>query len=330
MLSPLLSVRALEIDVDVPGVGYCRAVDGVSFDVARGECLALVGESGCGKSLTLLATLGLLPERGVLWTGGEVAWEGVVIQHTETLAALRGRKIGYVPQDPMTSLIPVLRVGDQVAEAVAVARRVGRREARALAVELMEQVGLPAVRERYTAYPHELSGGQRQRVLIAIALAGDPELLIADEPTTALDVTLQAQVLELLRALQERRALGLVLVTHDLGVVEAAADRVCVLYAGRIVESGTVHDVVSAPLHPYTQGLLASSPAHAVPGRRLHAIPGAVPPPGADLSGCRFRGRCGRATVECARTDVRLTEADGGRAAACLPSLWGRMAESRS
>jgi oligopeptide/dipeptide ABC transporter ATP-binding protein len=313
---PVLAVHDLEIDVDVAGIGYCRAVDGVSFHVHRGETLALVGESGCGKSLTLLAILGLLPERGVLRTGGDIVWDGDAIRGESAHAALRGRRIGYVPQDPMSALNPVMTVGEQVTEAVRVSAKLSRRDAREQAVLLLERVGIPSARARFGAYPHELSGGQRQRVLIAIALAGDPELLVADEPTTALDVTVQAQILALLRTLQRDRALGIVLVTHDLGVVAHAADRVAVLYAGRVIETGPTRDVLRAPAHPYTRGLLDAVPSRHRTGR-LSAIPGAVPPPGTVIQGCRFRARCPRAESRCAREDPPPHALDDRREVAC-------------
>lgn len=299
--TPLLTVTGLRIEVYVPDDGWSEAVSGLSLTVHRGEALGLVGESGCGKSLTVLSLLGLLPASGVRRTHGAIQLEGwdLALGGEAAFRSVRGSRIGYVPQDPMTALNPVFPVGEQVAEAVRLHHAVGRAEGRARTLDLLAQVGLPAPEARYGAYPHELSGGQRQRVLIAMALAGDPELLLADEPTTALDVTVQAEVLRLIGRLRRDRALGVLLVTHDLGVVAETCDRVAVLYAGQCVETGPAADVLARPAHPYTRGLLDSLPG-ATTGR-LRAIPGNVPPVGQWPSGCRFRDRCPRAEGPCAR-----------------------------
>lgn len=343
---PLLQVHDLLIEVDVPGLGYCAAVDGVSFEVHRGETLALVGESGCGKSLTLLAVLGLLP-RGAIHTGGELAWEGTLLESPAAFGDLRGKSIGFVPQDPLSSLNPVMRVGRHVTEVLGRHQGLTGRAAEKAAIDLLTRVGLRDATRRFTAYPHELSGGERQRVLIAAALAGDPELLVADEPTTALDVTVQAQVLTLFRELQAARALGILLVTHDLGVVARAADRVAVLYAGTVVETGPVALVLESPRHPYTRALLDAAPGllDAPQGfgdragapkieaavfetdertrrsRRLRAIGGAVPPPGQVPAGCRFRDRCPRAEARCVRDEPALSPEEHG--VACHAPLDG-------
>ncbi|MBT9556752.1 MAG: ABC transporter ATP-binding protein [Myxococcales bacterium] len=328
----------LLIEVDVPGLGYCAAVDGVSFEVHRGETLALVGESGCGKSLTLLSVLGLLP-RGAIQSGGELAWEGTLLDSPAAFSELRGKSIGFVPQDPLSSLNPVMRVGRHVTEVLGRHQGLSGRAAEKAATELLTRVGLRDAARRLSAYPHELSGGERQRVLIAAALAGDPELLVADEPTTALDVTVQAQVLTLFRELQAARALGIVLVTHDLGVVARAADRVAVLYAGTVVETGPVALVLESPRHPYTRALLDAAPGFLdAPGspfgvpeaargleaavfetdqrarraRRLKAIGGAVPRPGQVPVGCRFRDRCPRAEPRCVREEPSLSADEHG------------------
>ena len=335
---PLLQVDDLLIEVDVPGLGYCAAVDGVSFEVHRGETLALVGESGCGKSLTLLSVLGLLP-RGAIHTGGELAWEGRLLDSPAAFDELRGKSIGFVPQDPLSSLNPVMRVGRHVTEVLSRHQGLSGRAAEKAAADLFSRVGLRDAARRLSSYPHELSGGERQRVLIAAALAGDPELLVADEPTTALDVTVQAQVLSLFRELQAARALGILLVTHDLGVVARAADRVAVLYAGTVVESGPVALVLESPRHPYTRALLDAAPgflqgperrageSERLRGpepaifevdprqrraRRLRAIGGAVPPPGQVPSGCRFRDRCPRAEARCVREEPAFSQEEHG------------------
>ena len=307
---PLLHVTDLHIEVDT-GAGWAAAVSGVGLHVHRGEALGIVGESGCGKSLTVLGILGLLPEPSVRLASGEIEFDGDLLSSGGAAAfrAVRGRKIGYVPQDPMTALNPVFRVGEQVCEAVRRHLPLSRRAAREHSIQLMGQVGIPSPAERYRAYPHQLSGGQRQRVLIAIALAGDPELLVADEPTTALDVTVQAQVLRLLRQLRRDRALALLLVTHDLAVVSETCDRVAILYGGKVAESGPAVDVLRGPLHPYTRGLLDSLPGTrraAGPGARLRAIGGTVPGLGEWPTGCRFRDRCPRAESVCVRSEPAL------------------------
>ena len=304
---PVLAVHDLEIDVDVAGIGYCRAVDGVSFHVFRGETLALVGESGCGKSLTLLAILGLLPERGVLRTGGDIVWDGDAVRGEAAHAALRGRRIGYVPQDPMSALNPVMTVGEQVIEAVRVAAKLSRSDAREQAITLLERVGIPGARARFGAYPHELSGGQRQRVLIAIALAGDPELLVADEPTTALDVTVQAQIIALLRELQREHGTAIVMITHDLGVVAGLCDKVMVLYGGRVMEQGSAESIFYQPTHPYTVGLLGALPRLGQDGHTLQAIPGAPPNMAHLPPGCPFSERCSWAEPRCGSERPALT-----------------------
>jgi peptide/nickel transport system ATP-binding protein len=323
-VTPLLMLNDLRISVRTDEQGYVEAVSGLSLTLARGEALGLVGESGCGKTLTSLAILGLLPGPIVRQTGGDISFEGVSIKADDSRAfrALRGRRIGYVPQNPMSALNPVFTIGEQVIEAVRLHAKVKRRQARDMAVELLDQVGVPRPVERLRQYPHELSGGLRQRVLIAIALAGDPDLLVADEPTTALDVTIQAQVLRLLTKLQQDRALGLLLVTHDLGVVAQTCDRIAVLYAGRCVEQGDARHVLNDPRHPYTRGLLSSMPTSSGDAERrkgLRAITGQVPPLGNWPSGCRFRDRCPRAESLCAKDNPELTPLDlvPARDAAC-------------
>jgi peptide/nickel transport system ATP-binding protein len=298
--------------------GVIRAVDGVSFEVPKGRTVGLVGESGSGKSVTSLAIMGLIPrppgriEAGSIKLGGEE-----LLGKGE--AALRGKRIGMIFQEPMTSLNPVFTVGTQIMEAVRAHAQVSGKRARTRAIELLGRVGIPAPEERVDAYPHQLSGGMRQRVMIAIALAGDPELLIADEPTTALDVTIQAQILELLAALQSELGMSILLITHDLGVVAEYAHDVVVMYAGKVVERSPAAALFEGPLHPYTSGLLLSVPSHPQNrGRaRLPTIPGSVP----DLSqlprGCRFQQRCARVIDACREAEPEL-RGPPGRAAACV------------
>jgi oligopeptide/dipeptide ABC transporter ATP-binding protein len=291
--------RVLEVDnlrITFPGVDGARvsAVDGVSFTLDRGETLALVGESGCGKSLTSLSLLQLVPPAGRIEPGSAIRLgdTDVLALRGEPLRRIRGRRIGMIFQDPMSSLNPVFRVGDQIAEGILAHFDVPKREARARAVALLNEVGIPDPAARADAYPHQLSGGMRQRVMIAIALAAEPEILVADEPTTALDVTVQAQILEVLDRLQAARGMAVLLITHDLGIVAGRADRVAVMYAGQIVEEATTRALFARPSHPYTQGLFASIPKLTGPVERLRPITGTVPAPHAWPTGCRFRPRC--------------------------------------
>jgi oligopeptide/dipeptide ABC transporter ATP-binding protein len=297
---PLLSVRDLEVAFPT-GDGYLRAVAGVSLDLAAGELLALVGESGSGKSVTAQTIVGLTRSAGAR-IGGSVHLQGadLLTASEAELREVRGSRIAMVFQDPMTSLNPVYRVGDQIAEGVRAHRKLGQAEARSLAVEMLDAVGIPDPQRRARAFPHELSGGMRQRVTIAIALALAPEVLIADEPTTALDVTVQAQILELLRRLNRERGLATLLITHDLGIVAEMADRVAVMYAGRIVEEGSLDEVFYDPQHPYTWGLLGSLTRIDRPRpSRLPQIRGAPPNPTEVPPGCPFRPRCPHAFDRC-------------------------------
>ena len=272
-------------------------VDGVSFTLDRGRTLALVGESGCGKSLTSLALLRLIPSPGRIEDGSTIRLgdTDVLSLRGEALRKIRGRRIGMVFQDPMTSLNPVFTAGDQIAEGVRAHFDVSRAEARRRALMLLQEVGMPDPAARLDAYPHQLSGGMRQRVMIAIALSAEPEILVADEPTTALDVTVQAQILEVLDRLRERHGMAVLLITHDLGIVAGRADRVAVMYAGQIVEEAPTERLFASPSHPYTQGLFASIPRITGPIGRLSPIGGSVPAPGAWPGGCRFRPRCPKA-----------------------------------
>jgi len=292
-------VRDLRIHFERAG-SVARAVNGVSFELQRGETLALVGESGSGKTLTGLALLGLLP-MGAQVVSGSADFEGVnVLAAPENkLRQLRGRRIAMIFQDPLSALNPYLTVGRQITEATELHLGLSRREARANAIELLASVEIADAARRVDDYPHQFSGGMRQRVMIAMALACNPTLLIADEPTTALDVTVQAQILDLLAGIKERRRLSMILITHDLGVVAGTADRVAVMYAGKIVEQASVEELFAAPRHPYTIGLLGSLPS--LEGERgvLHQIPGAPPDPRETMSGCAFAPRCSDVRTRC-------------------------------
>ena len=311
-MTTLLEVQNLRISFPRRDAAPLIPVDDVSFQIAAGELVALVGESGCGKTLTGLAMPRLLPVNARLGTDTVIRLGETDLAHASdsTLRSIRGRRIAMVFQDPMSSLNPVMRVGGQIAEAVTAHARIGRAEARARAIALLTEVGIADPSTRVDAYPHQLSGGMRQRVMLAIALAGEPELLIADEPTTALDVTVQAQMLELLDTLRQKRGMAVLLITHDLGIVAGRADRVLVMYAGRIVECATTAALFAAPAHPYTQGLFASIPRLENTASRLTPIPGTVPPPDQWPSGCRFHPRCPVAVSRC-RTDRPPLEAIG-------------------
>ena len=291
-MSALLEVSGLTTSFPMHG-GSVPIVDGVDFAIERGEVLALVGESGCGKSMTALSVMRLVPKPGRI-TEGSVHLEGTNLLdlRVEDMRQVRGAGIGMIFQEPMTSLNPVTRVGEQVVEAIRLHESVSRGAALDRCRELFDQVGIPDAAARVHAYPHQLSGGLKQRVMIAMALATRPKLLIADEPTTALDVTVQAQILRLLRDLQTRLEMSILLITHDLGIVNELADRVAVMYAGRIVETAPREAVFSAARHPYTRGLLRSMPALAPPGERLPEIAGVVPSPRDWPEGCRFSTRC--------------------------------------
>jgi oligopeptide/dipeptide ABC transporter ATP-binding protein len=296
-MTRVLQVENLRVSFPAGEGERVYPVDGVSFALERGETLALVGESGCGKSLTSLALLRLIPSPGRIEDGSTIRLgdTNVLALRGEALRRIRGRRIGMVFQDPMTSLNPVFTVGDQIAEGVRAHFDVSRAEARRRALRLLQEVGIPDPAARLDAYPHQLSGGMRQRVMIAIALSAEPEILVADEPTTALDVTVQAQLLEVLDRLRDSHGMAVLLITHDLGIVAGRADRVAVMYAGQIVEEAPTASLFARPSHPYTQGLFASIPRITGPVKRLSPIGGSVPPPGAWPSGCRFLPRCPKA-----------------------------------
>jgi peptide/nickel transport system ATP-binding protein len=315
----LLEVRELRTSF-FTSHGEARAVDGISFAVDAGQTLGLVGESGCGKTMTALSILRLTPPSGRI-VGGEIVFDGrnlLALDEAE-MRRIRGNAIAMIFQEPMSSLNPVFTVGNQIAEAVRLHQGLSRRAAHAQAIEMLKLVEIPEAERRVDEYPHQLSGGMRQRVMIAMALSCHPRVLIADEPTTALDVTIQAQILDLLASLQGRFGMALILVTHDLGIVAERADAVAIMYAGRIVEHAAVRTLFARPLHPYARGLLRSIPKiGAAKTRRLEAIPGLVP----DLlhvpSGCHFRDRCPSAIGRCAEVDPPLEEIEPAHWAACI------------
>ena len=294
--------------------GVAKAVDGVSYAIRPGETLGVVGESGSGKSVTALSILQLLPMPPGRFEGGSIRFRGeeLIGADEERLREVRGNDIAMIFQEPMTALNPVFTVGNQIGETVKLHQGLDDEAARARAIEMLTKVGIPAPEKRVDEYPHQLSGGMRQRVMIAMAMACDPALLIADEPTTALDVTIQAQILDLIKELQEEAGMSVLLITHDLGVVAETAHHVAVMYGGRVVEFGRAKEIFEAPQHPYTVGLLQSLPDLAVPGERLVTIPGIVPSATRFPSGCRFRTRCPLATDACAAEVPALVPVEEG------------------
>ncbi|MFT7484892.1 MAG: oligopeptide transport system ATP-binding protein [Candidatus Paceibacteria bacterium] len=320
----LLDVRDLTVRFD-SFHGSVRAVDHVSFELSEGETLGLVGESGSGKSVTNLAMLGLIPQPPGVIEAGQVLFQGkdLLTLPPKHLQALRGNEISMIFQDPMTSLNPLLTVGQQLREVLEIHKGLGRKEANKRCAQGLDDVGIPSPMERLEQYPHELSGGMRQRVMIAMALLCDPKVLIADEPTTALDVTIQAQVLELMNDLQERRGTAIIMITHDLGVIAGVSDRVHVMYAGKLVETGPVTDLFHAPAHPYTKGLLSSVPSlESDTSLSLESIPGNPPDLAALPPGCAFEPRCSVASERCTQAVPSLDAlldptASGARFSAC-------------
>jgi peptide/nickel transport system ATP-binding protein len=324
MPDPLLEIQGLVTSFKTSR-GTLRAVDGVSLSVARGQTVCIAGESGCGKSVSALSIMGLLPD-SARFESGTIRFNGVDVLALRPAErrGLRGRALAMIFQEPMTALNPVLPIGRQIAEVFAIHGTAGRREAREKVLALLRQVKIADAERRYDEYPHQMSGGMKQRVMIAMALANRPELLIADEPTTALDVTIQAQVLHLLKELQRELGTGIVFVTHDLAVVAEIADRVVVMYGGRVVEQGSVLDVLEHPAHPYTLGLLAARPRPGQTrhdGHRLNVIPGTVPSALVKIDGCRYQARCPRAQALCREEVPALAGvahgADDGHATAC-------------
>jgi peptide/nickel transport system permease protein len=318
--SAILSVDNLEVEFDTPD-GPLTVVDGVTLSVAKGEVLGLVGESGSGKSVTSMSIMRLIPSPPGRITGGSVLFDGRTLLELpfEEMRELRGNQMSMVFQDPMSSLDPAFTVGHQLVEGIRLHQSVRRATARARAVELLDLVGIPDAKGRMDEYPHRLSGGMRQRVMIAMALLNEPKFLIADEPTTALDVTIQAQILELLKRLQAELDMSMIFVTHDLGVVADICDRVVVMYAGQIVEQASVSDLYARPMHPYTEALLGAIPRADETREQLVSIPGVVPVPGAWSQGCRFAPRCQYAIAACSEAAVALDAVKGaGRLTRCI------------
>jgi peptide/nickel transport system ATP-binding protein len=299
MTQPVLSVRNLQVEF-VTRRGILRAIDGVSFDIAAGEVLGVVGESGAGKSLTGTAIIGLIDPPGRI-AGGEVLLQGQRIDNLprEQLRKIRGKRIGMIFQDPLTSLNPLFKISEQLVETIRAHSDMNEADARTRAIDLLTEVGIPAPEKRIDSYPHEFSGGMRQRVVIALALAAEPELIIADEPTTALDVSVQAQIITLLKRLCRERGTAVMLVTHDMGVIAETADRVAVMYAGRIAEIGPVRDVVQNARHPYAKGLMGAIPTLESASERLVQIPGSMPRLTAIPQGCAFNPRCEKVFARC-------------------------------
>lgn len=320
MTEPLLAINDLAVSFHTRSETV-RAVDGVSFEVYPGETVGIVGESGSGKSVTMLSAMRLLPSTARVKTSGQVLFQGqdMLTASKRELRRIRGRDIALIPQDPMTCLDPVLRVGAQLREALCAHESLSRSQARKRAIDLLDTVGLPEPEQRYHQFPHEYSGGMRQRAMIAMGIANSPSLLIADEPTTALDVTIQAQIMDVLRTAQRETHAGLALITHDLGLIAEMADRVVVMYAGRVVESGDVHTIFRAPRHPYTYGLLASLPQTGGKQQQLHQIPGNPPDLANVPTGCPFHPRCelgrGRDICRTKRPNLLPTDDDKHRSA---------------
>ncbi len=313
----LLSVRDLKVDFKLRG-DILTAVDEVSFDLGRGQRLGLVGESGAGKSITGFGIINLISKPGYI-ASGSVLFEGKDLTKLsgEELRRLRGNKISMIFQDPMMTLNPVLTIGTQMVETLKAHRKISQKEAEAIALDKLRKVAIPSPEKRLEQYPHEFSGGMRQRIVIAIALLSSPALIIADEPTTALDVTIQADIMELLLSLCESENMALILITHDLAVVSQVAQRIAVMYAGRIVELGAASQIVENPQHPYTQGLLAALPQNVSRRGRLNQIPGVMPSLRKQISGCRFHERCGRCIDICRVEEPRLLKKNAGCLAAC-------------
>lgn len=315
---PLLQIEDLKVSFPAAG-GHIWPVDGVSLSIKKGETLGLVGESGSGKSMTSLAVMGLLPRPHGRVGGGSVHFKGrdLLRLSNEEMMKVRGREISMIFQEPMTSLNPVYRVGDQIVEGILAHGAMTRPRARDRAVEMLARVGIPSPEKRVDSYPHHMSGGMRQRVMIAMALALEPELLIADEPTTALDVTIQAQILDLMEGLKNESAMSVLLITHNLGIVAEAAQRVAVMYAGRILETASTGNLFGTPLHPYTRGLLESIPRMDGRVEILAAIPGMVPSLENLPSGCKFRNRCSFAAPVCEQAEPAMEEAVHGHFVRC-------------
>ena len=316
MSEPVLSVRNLRVEF-LTRHHALRAIDGISFDIVKGEVLGVVGESGAGKSVTGLAVIGLIDPPGRI-TGGEILLSGMRIDHlpAEELRRVRGKRIGMIFQDPLTSLNPLYRIGDQIIETIKTHTNLSDTAARKRAIDLLAEVGIPAPDKRIDGYPHEFSGGMRQRVVIALAICAEPELIIADEPTTALDVSVQAQIIALIKRLGRDHGTAVMLVTHDMGVIAETCDRVAVMYSGRIAEIGPVQDIVKTPLHPYAKGLMGAIPTLAGEDKRLVQIPGTMPRLSAIPPGCPFNPRCAFVFDRC-RVERPEPIRQGNQAVAC-------------
>ncbi len=316
---PLLEIDGLRTYFDTLN-GTVRSVNGVSYQLRAGETLGVVGESGCGKSVTALSIMRLVPTPPGRFAGGSIKYRGTdLLKLSEReMRQIRGNRISMIFQEPMTSLNPVLTVGRQIAETVQLHQKLSRSAAMARAVEMLRLVQIPEAERRVKEYPHQLSGGMRQRVMIALALACNPEVLIADEPTTALDVTIQAQIVDLIKRLQKELGMGIIMITHDLGVVAESCDRVVVMYAGRKVEEANVADLFERPLHPYTRALMASMPSMNMQASRLTEIPGMVPSPFELGKGCAFAARCPQARQRCHEATPALTAQGPGHTVACF------------
>jgi peptide/nickel transport system ATP-binding protein len=296
-----------------------RAVDGISYEIRQEETVCLVGESGCGKTVSALSILGLIPQPPGEIAGGSIVFNGKELLglDDEDMQKIRGNQIAMVFQEPLTSLNPVFTIGDQIGEAIKIHQNIDDTEVHERCIQLLSDVGIQSPEDRINTYPHQLSGGQRQRVMIAMALACDPDLVIADEPTTALDVTVQAQILKLLRSIQKKRSMSILYITHDLGVVANIADRVYVMYAGIIAEQGNTEHIFRQAQHPYTQGLLASLPTRSKRGKRLHSIPGTVPSPAYKPQGCPFHPRCPHVIQRCREEYPGMCAYGDGHLARC-------------
>jgi len=316
MSEPVISVRNLQVEF-VTRRATLRAIDGVSFEIAKGEVLGVVGESGAGKSVTGAAIIGLIEPPGRI-SGGEILLNGRRIDNLppDEMRKVRGRKVAMIFQDPLTSLNPLFRVGEQLVETIRTHLPMNERQARDRAVELLTEVGIPAPEKRIDGYPHEFSGGMRQRVVIALALCAEPDFIVADEPTTALDVSVQAQIISLIKKLGRERGMAVMLVTHDMGVIAETADRVAVMYAGRVAEIGPVRDVVQRPMHPYAKGLMGAIPTLEASAERLVQIPGSMPRLSSIPPGCAFNPRCAHAFAKCF-VDQPAPLPVEGRAVAC-------------
>ena len=300
--------------------GVVRAVDGVSFCIDRGETLGIVGESGSGKSVTCLSLLGLVPQPPGRIEGAGAVLEGIDLLRCppEVLRGIRGRRVAMIFQDPMTSLNPYMTIEEQLMEPLLIHEKIGRAAAARMALQALQEVGVPEAEQRIRSYPHQFSGGMRQRVMIAMALANEPDLLIADEPTTALDVTVQAQILDLIAQQQRQRGVAVIFISHDLSVVAGFCDRVMVMYAGRVVETADTRAIFREPKHPYTRALQRSRPAMQAKGAELYVIPGLPPDLSRPVPGCAFAPRCEFAVADCGRTEMRLQDVGAGQASACL------------